>query len=150
MSCLLGLAIACSYTLVLIPIFTRVLFCLRRHDELLIKTVGLPPRPEYEDQDSVNWYEVNFDKGVLEITKTTGRKDNKVGKPKDKKQGTRFVVDHIFELQIITYAFDSKNKNGNDLSKKISDTAWQKAHDVVNGLEADTKDCNALAGKTSK
>lgn len=59
-------------------------------------------------------------------------------------------MDHIFELQIITYAFDSKNKNGNDLSKKISDTAWQKAHNIVNSLEADIKDCKTLAGKTSK
>lgn len=117
---------------------------------LLITLLGKPPRPVYEDQDSVNWYEVNFDKGVLEVTKTTKRGDNKVGKPKDSKQGARFVVDHILELQVITYAFEANNRNGNDLSKKIGDTAWQTAHDIVNGLQTDNTNCQAIAEKTSK
>lgn len=112
--------------------------------------VGKDPRSFYEKQDSVNWYEVNFEKGVLEITTTTGKDDNEVGKPKDSKQGTKFVVDHIFELQIVTYAFDSVNKNGNDLSKKIGDTAWEKTHDIVNGLEDDSTNCKKLAEKISK
>jgi len=59
-------------------------------------------------------------------------------------------VDHIFELQIVTYAFDSANKNGNDLSKKIGDTAWQKAHDIVNGIEEQSTNCESLAEKISR
>ncbi|KAL8640418.1 MAG: hypothetical protein Q9228_002668 [Teloschistes exilis] len=106
------------------------------------------PRPIYEDQDEVNWYEVDFGKGVLTITKTTNKGENKIGKPKDTKQGARFVVDHIFELQIITYAFDAANKGG-DLAKKIGDDAWQKCHDIVNGLETSTDNCEAVAGKVT-
>ncbi|KAL8693206.1 MAG: hypothetical protein Q9218_001918 [Villophora microphyllina] len=104
------------------------------------------PRPVYEDQDEVNWYEVDFGKGVLTITKTTDKGENKIGKPKDTKQGSRFVVDHIFELQIITYAFDAANKGG-DLAKKIGDKAWQQCHDIVNGLETEANNCEAVAGK---
>lgn len=87
MSCLLGQAsIACSYTLVPTPyLLPSLVFHLiyNSTDKLLTKLKSKPPRPVYEDEDAVNWYEVNFDKGVLEVTRTTEKGDNKIGKPKD-------------------------------------------------------------------
>lgn len=103
----------------------------------------------YEDQDNVDWYEVDFDKNQLVSTKTTKRGENKIGKPNDSKQGKRFVVDHIFELQIITYAFDAANK-GNDKAKEIPDAAWKRAHDIVNGLDNEEDNCAKIADKISR
>ncbi|KAL8715218.1 MAG: hypothetical protein Q9220_001176 [cf. Caloplaca sp. 1 TL-2023] len=121
----------------------------RDAEDLLNETTGKEPRPYYENNngDNVHWYEINFDSGVLEITKTTKMGDNNVGKPNDQDQGGSFTVDHIFELQIITSAFDAANRESNELAKKISDDAFKQARDIVNGEKSDDS-CRAVAEKT--
>ncbi|KAL8927677.1 MAG: hypothetical protein Q9172_001237 [Xanthocarpia lactea] len=104
-----------------------------------------PPRPIYLDQEKVEWNEVNKDKTKLEVTVTTNRNDKKIPAPKDSEQGRRFVVDHVLELAIVQSAFDDKNRKYDDNAKGITDDAWKKAKNAVNG---DNKgNCATLAAK---
>ncbi|KAL8809337.1 MAG: hypothetical protein Q9223_000779 [Gallowayella weberi] len=103
------------------------------------------PRPIYIGQDNVEWYEVNKDKTKLEVTTTTKKDEDNVPAPKDKDQGSRFVTDHVLELMVVQAAFDDKNRKYNDDAKKISDDAWKKAHNAVNGGNKDN--CIKVAEK---
>ncbi|KAL8783079.1 MAG: hypothetical protein Q9213_004891 [Squamulea squamosa] len=103
------------------------------------------PKPIYIDQDTVEWNEVNKDKTKLEVTTTTKRGEDKIPDPKDKNQGSRFVVDHTLELMVVQAAFDDKNRKYNDDAKKISDEAWEKAHKAVTG--GNKENCKKVAEK---
>ncbi|KAL8730472.1 MAG: hypothetical protein Q9166_004036 [cf. Caloplaca sp. 2 TL-2023] len=101
------------------------------------------PRPIYQDQENVEWNEVDESKTKLEVTVTTKKGEKKVPPPKDKDQGTRFVTDHVLGLIVVQSAFDDKNREYNDDAKKISDDAWKTAKEAVNG---DTPDnCKKVA-----
>lgn len=99
-------------------------------------------------QDNVEWNEVDESKTKLEVTVTTKRGEKKIPVPKDKAQGSRFVVDHVLELILVLSAFGDKNRAFNDDAKKISDDAWETAKKAVNG--DDTDNCESVAGKISK
>ena len=99
------------------------------------------------DQEKVEWNEVNKDKTKLEVTQTTGRNE-KAPVPKDTEQGHRFVIDHVLELAVVQSAFDDKNREYDDNAKGITDDAWKKAKNAVNG---DNKgNCAKLADKISR
>ncbi|KAL9011948.1 MAG: hypothetical protein Q9173_003251 [Seirophora scorigena] len=111
-------------------------------------TIGKEPRPLYEQQDEVEWYEVNKSKSKLEVTRKTKRGDNKIPSPKDTDQGSRFVVDHVLELVVVQSAFDDKNRKYNEDAGKISDEAWKKAKEAVNGNAP--ANCKKVAENISK
>lgn len=58
------------------------------------------------------------------------------------------VVDHILELQVVVDAFSDDNRKLNDKSKAISDEAWKKAHEAVNGDDKDG--CKKVAKEISE
>lgn len=70
----------------------------------------------------------------MESTHKTDKDSNDIPKPNDEEQGTYFVVDHIFELQVIVYAFSGANKENGDKAKAVPQAAWDKAAECVNGL----------------
>lgn len=84
----------------------------------------------------------------LEVTKTT-KKNEAAPKPDDTEQGNIFNVDHIFELQVLAWAFDDKNRKVNNDASAISDGAWKKVQDAINDNNAH-QSCQDLAGKISK
>lgn len=57
-------------------------------------------------------------------------------------------MDHIFELQLITWAFDDTNRQLNDKAKAISDEAWKKANVAVNGGDNCAKVAEAASKRT--
>ena len=100
----------------------------------------------YTGQDSVKWYEKNSDNTALENTVTTD-KGKDLPNPKSPDDGG-FVVDHVFELQLIEWAFDDSHRNWNDKSKAISDAAWKTAKDAVSGANRDN--CKSIATQISE
>ncbi|KAI4215975.1 MAG: hypothetical protein LQ351_001471 [Letrouitia transgressa] len=121
--------------------------CTRPKADLAL-CVGKPPDDVYKGQDSVDWYEMNRKDHQLEVTKTT-KKNEAAPKPDDTEQGSTFNVDHIFELQVLAWAFDDKNRKVNNDASAISDGAWKKAQDAINDNNAH-QSCQDLAGKISK
>ncbi|KAI4161977.1 MAG: hypothetical protein LQ342_004425 [Letrouitia transgressa] len=104
-----------------------------------------PPDDVYKGQDTVDWYEMNRKDHQLEVTKTT-KKNEAAPKPDDTEQGNIFNVDHIFELQVLAWAFDDKNRKVNNDASAISDGAWKKVQDAINDNNAH-QSCQDLAGK---
>ncbi|KAK4691414.1 hypothetical protein P7C71_g5584, partial [Lecanoromycetidae sp. Uapishka_2] len=90
---------------------------------------------------SVKWYERNNDNTALNNTVTTGNGQD-LPNPVSTDDGG-FVVDHIFELQLIEFAFADQNRNLNDKSKAISDAAWTTAQNAVSGANRDN--CKSIA-----
>ncbi|KAL8660409.1 MAG: hypothetical protein Q9202_006574 [Teloschistes flavicans] len=101
------------------------------------------PKPVYIDQDTVEWNEVDNSKTKFNVTVTTLRGVKKTPPPKDRDQGRRFVVDHVLELEIVVSAFDNKNRQYDDNAKAMTDKAWKKARQAVNGVVK--SDCKTLA-----
>ncbi|KAI4235511.1 MAG: hypothetical protein LQ349_003106 [Xanthoria aureola] len=110
---------------------------------------GKQPRPVYIDQAKVEWSELNKDKTELEVTTTTDRNNNNIPVPKDeKKGGRRFVADHVLELMVVQAAFDDNNRKYNKDAEDITDAAWKKAKEAVQGDAAEN--CKKVAEKISK
>lgn len=100
----------------------------------------------YQDQDAAKWWERNNAKTALENTIISKRNVDPDDPQHDDQGG--WVVDHILELQVVVDAFKDENKALNDKSKAISNDAWKKAQNAVNGDDRDG--CKKVALQVSK